>query len=79
MKNNLFRSNSLASKMFKHYSKMIGCEFLWERLIYIMTEMNQAGERALAETTGKNPESTTTMMQSSFLSVNLEVFSIILV
>lgn len=64
----LFRANSLASKLFKHYSKMIGCEFLWHRLALILHELNQAGE----PNNGEKKGSSSTEMQS-FLSVNLEV------
>jgi neurofibromin 1 len=37
--NTLFRGNSMASKMFNTYCKMVGLEYLWETLGLIMYEL----------------------------------------
>lgn len=65
----LFRANSLASKLFKHYSKMIGCEFLYQRLALILHELNRAGEPVDSEKKGRSAS----IEMQSFLSLNLEV------
>ena len=38
--NTLFRGNSMASKMFNTYCKMVGLEYLWQTLGLIMYELS---------------------------------------
>jgi hypothetical protein len=38
--NTLFRGNSMASKMFNTYSKMVGLDYLWQTLGLIMYELS---------------------------------------
>jgi len=38
--NTIFRSNSVTSKMFKFYAKLIGTRFLWSKTARIIVELN---------------------------------------
>jgi hypothetical protein len=47
--NTLFRGNSLASKMFNTYSKMVGLDYLWQTLGLMMYELNALGTSSSSE------------------------------
>eukprot|EP01089_Gocevia_fonbrunei_P001501 TRINITY_DN1138_c0_g1_i1.p1 TRINITY_DN1138_c0_g1~~TRINITY_DN1138_c0_g1_i1.p1 ORF type:complete len:1456 (+),score=163.65 TRINITY_DN1138_c0_g1_i1:50-4417(+) len=57
----LFRSNSMASKMFKTYSKMIGIKYLWKTFSKILNELNYYGSKEK----GSDEEDPTSLMTTS--------------
>jgi neurofibromin 1 len=63
--NTLFRSNSVASKMFKFYSKVIGIRYLFNNLARFIMELNKLAEKkSSGESSGGN---------KSLLSMEMEV------
>ncbi|KAL6061578.1 Ras GTPase activating protein ira2 [Balamuthia mandrillaris] len=48
----LFRANSIASKLFTFYSRMIGLPYLWSTLAIAITEMNDVAKKDPLEQTG---------------------------
>jgi len=80
----LFRGNSLASKAFRAYSRMVGLEYLWMTLARFIHELNhlvetssaQNGNKSGVELESVSTTSTTTSTSSegmSILSAELEV------
>jgi hypothetical protein len=53
----LFRQNSMASKMFKFYSKVVGIRYLWKTLARFIAEINHLAAEATAGRGAKSGES----------------------
>jgi len=83
----LFRGNSLASKAFRAYSRMVGLEYLWMTLARFIHELNHLVESSKAQSGAKSKSvelesvssttttttTTTTTESMSILSAELEV------
>lgn len=63
--NVLFRQNSLTTKMFATYAKMVGLEYLWESLSLIINELNDLGSKTLQTTGYKRTEDQASIGASS--------------
>eukprot|EP00029_Vermamoeba_vermiformis_P008690 TRINITY_DN413_c0_g1_i2.p1 TRINITY_DN413_c0_g1~~TRINITY_DN413_c0_g1_i2.p1 ORF type:complete len:1681 (-),score=270.20 TRINITY_DN413_c0_g1_i2:53-5059(-) len=47
--NTIFRQNSIGSKMFKYYSKLVGTKYLWFTLARVVNELNTVAAKAMKE------------------------------
>lgn len=47
--NTIFRGNSIASKMFKFYSRMVGIRYLWRFIARVIAEIETLGRKELNE------------------------------
>jgi hypothetical protein len=72
--NTIFRNNSMASKWFKFYSKIVGVEYLFNELARFIYELNKISEVRSAQSedtaNGKKPQLTSS---KSLLSLEMEV------
>lgn len=83
LENQLFRSNSVASKMYKFFSRIVGVKYLYHCIARMVMELEVLGQRAIlaahANTKGKGGHSSGSSLASgdsgsvSILDVSLEL------
>ena len=54
LENQLFRSNSVASKMYKFYSRIVGVKYLYHCIARVVMELEVLGRRAIAAANGNS-------------------------
>jgi hypothetical protein len=74
--NTLFRLNSIASKMFKFYSQVVGIKYLFLSLARVVNELNAVTEQAIRERekqSRQRGEDNDTETTASLLTIEMEV------
>lgn len=71
--NTIFRSNSVASKTFKFYSRIVGINYLWKCMARVIYELEVLGNRANRDQK-KNAESSTSLLRMT-MEVDMERFA----
>ena len=67
--NTIFRNNSVASKSFKFYSRVVGIPYLWKCMARVIYELEVLGNRTAKE----QEKSTTDQHSTSLLRMTMEV------
>lgn len=70
--NTIFRGNSITSKLFKFYSKILGVRFLWSKTARLIIELNNIGAERMKEES-KPPSRDNSGGGSSLLSMEMEI------
>lgn len=70
--NTIFRSNSVASKTFKFYSRVVGIHYLWKCMARVIYELEVLGNRA---NSGKKEESSSTSLLRMTMEVDMERYN----
>jgi hypothetical protein len=73
--NTIFRGNSIASKMFKFYSRMVGIRYLWRFIARVIAEIETLGRKELNEKlrAEKDAASGKKSKEASLLDISMEL------
>ena len=72
--NTIFRSNSVASKSFKFYSRVVGIHYLWKCMARVIYELEVLGNRANRDQK-KNEASSSTSLLRMTMEVDMERYN----